>query len=330
MNKNKLIFGEEYALETTNIQLMASKISKIIPSLEYFEAIDKKENFYGRHHEINLNTLKLQAATTSPFRVSVSACDTNTLMIPISGNCTTTVDKKDFHWGAGSFAYCKPKTEGTSVSKEYRNFVLLNLSPQKFFEQASIMLHQNDISHLFDFDEPHLIPLDFHSISFENMFREIFRILDKNITTTNILEKSRFDEMIYRTIVVMFFPHYFYNNKDTNFKKIKISTSMIQLFKDLQSEYYFAHMNLSDLEQFFGLSTRNLQLTFKKQFSCTPIQFLRKEKMKYAHETIKRLKGQISVTEMALEMGFYNFSQFARYYKECFSESPFQTIKKVR
>ena len=328
-SSKRLIFGDKYASETTDVKFMTSKLSQIIPSIDSFDVLSGHEHFYGKTYGLNINSLKLQAGSTSPFRISVTDGDTNTLMIPLTGSCTTTVEKKDLTWSAGNFAYCKPKSEGTSITRENRNYVLIDICVEKFFEQANIMLNHHDTTKFFDFEKPSLIPLNYHHISFEYMFRQIFKVLDENITATTVLEKSRFDEMIYRTMVVMFFPHFFYNNEDADFKKIKISTSMIKLLKDLQSQYYFAHMNLSDLEQFFGLSTRNLQLVFKKQFACTPLHFLRKEKMMYAHKMLKESKGEVAITELALETGFYNFSQFSRYYREYFGELPRETKKKM-
>lgn len=121
----------------------------------------------------------------------------------------------------------------------------------------------------------------------------------------------------------------FYKEDSNNYKN-KISASTLKLINQLQHEDFFAFMSLSDLEDFLDLSTRNLQLLFKKNFQITPTQFLREQKIKYAKRLILESKGSLNVTQISTEIGFLNFSAFAKYYKEYHGVTPSQTIKNLK
>lgn len=325
----KLIFGDKYASSINNPNFLATQLSKIVPSLQYVDTYDKKYDFLGKSYTVNLNGLKICANYMSPTRISASNSDEYTLMIPLKGNCTTTVENKDFFWGEDSFAYCKPKCEGKSISEQNRNLILFDLSPKRFNQQAKIMLGKKYKESFFNFENPNLVPLKYNSISFDLIIKQLCKIIDENIDSLQKLEKTRFDEVIYRTLVMMFLPEKFFE-ENLNSRKPKISTSTLNLVKELEHENYFSFMTLSDLEKFFDLSTRNLQLIFKKHFEITPTQFLREQKLKYAKKLILDSHGTLNVTNIAIETGFVNFSQFAKYYKEFHGVLPSQTIKKLK
>lgn len=189
------------------------------------------------------------------------------------------------------------------------------------------MLGEKDKDIFHNFENPSLIPLSYHKISFDLMIKQLCNILDVHINNIQNLEKTKFDELIYRTLVMMFLPQNFYDENMNKQQKNKISPSIIKLIKELENEDYFAFMTLSDLENFLDLSTRNLQLLFKKNFGMTPIQFLREQKLKYAKRLIIESNGNLNVTQISTEVGFLNFSTFAKYYKEYHGFLPSQSIK---
>lgn len=323
---NKLVFADEYATISYNPNFLANQLSKIVPSLQYLEPTHKKDKFLAKTYNITINSLKICDSFMSPTRIASTNSNDYTLMVPIKGRCVTTVENKDYEWSEKTYAYFKPKCEGKSVSTNNRNVILFDIIPEEFNKHAKIMLNEKVKQNLFDFENPHLILLNSFGISFNTIILQLCKIIGANLHSIQDLEKSRFDEVIYRLLVMMFFPKKFFIDekiKHTN----KISTSMLKLVKELQHENYFSVMTLSDLEQFLDLSTRNLQLFFKKHFNITPTQFLREQKLKYAKQLLIKSKGELSITQIALETGFFNFTQFTKYYIEYHGVLPSETKK---
>ncbi len=85
-----------------------------------------------------------------------------------------------------------------------------------------------------------------------------------------------------------------------------------------------AGLTLSDLETFSGLSARSLQLAFKKQLGCGPMQWLTAQKLHKIHAKLICADGIESVTSLAVAY-FANLGDFARYYRRQFGELPSQT-----
>lgn len=189
----KLIFGDRYASSSNNPNFLATQLSKIVPSLQYVDSYDKKHDFLGKSYSVNLNGLKICANYMSPTRISASNSNEYTLMVPLKGHCTTTVENKDFFWGEDSFAYCKPKCEGKSVSTQNRNLILFDLSPEKFNQQARIMLGEKYKDNFFNFENPSLIPLKYKGIAFDVIIKQLCKIIDSHIDSLQNLEKTRFD-----------------------------------------------------------------------------------------------------------------------------------------
>ena len=188
------------------------------------------------------------------------------------------------------------------------------------------MLGEENKENFYDFEKPNLIPLNYHGTSFDTIIKQICKIIDINLNCIENLKKGKFDELIYRTLVIMFLPEKFYNKKE----KDNNSISILKLVKELQNEDYFCFMTLSDLESFLNLSTRSLQLFFKKNFQMTPTQFLREQKLRYTKKIIIESDGIMNISKIAAEVGFFNFSQFAKYYKEYHGVSPSQTKKSLK
>lgn len=331
LNYNKeLIFGEKYASISNNINFVASQISKIVPSLKYIDPVGSSYDFLGKNYSVNLNGLRLSANYISPTQVYAQESNEYTFMFPIKGSCSVTVENKNYIWSENNFAYFKPKCEGKSISKSGKNSLFIDLSPERFNEQARIMLGEKEKKVFFNFEKPHLIPIKHGNLSFDLIIKQLSKIIDSNINSIQKLEKIKFDEIIYRTLIIMFLAEYFFKDRIESSKKVKISTSTLTLVKELQHEHYFSFMSLSDLENFLGLSTRNLQLVFKKFFDITPIQFLREQKLKYAKKMILESRNTLNISKIANEVGFVNFSSFAKYYKEYHHELPSQSLKALK
>lgn len=323
--KNELIFGDRLASISDNSNSLAYKLSEIVPSLQYLEAIGDKKEFLGKTYSVKINNLKICSHFMTPSKVAAKDSDEYTLMIPISGICKTTVENKDFIWKEKTFAYCKPRCEGMSISLENRSLILIDISPQKFNEQAKIMLGENERNSFYNFENPSLVALNYHGITFDVMMKQICKMIDSHLETIQSLEKAKLDELVYRTLVMMFLPQNFYNENINQQPKNRISTSTIKLIKEFENENYFSFMTLSDLEKFLDLSTRNLQLLFQKNFGLTPTQFLREQKLKYSRKVLLESEGLTNITQVATEMGFLNFSQFSKYYKEYHGVLPSET-----
>ncbi|MEO0338911.1 MAG: AraC family transcriptional regulator, partial [Bacteroidota bacterium] len=81
------------------------------------------------------------------------------------------------------------------------------------------------------------------------------------------------------------------------------------------------------LEEFAHLSGRSLSTfkrDFKKTFSMTPAQWLKKRRLEHARLLLKKTKRK--PTEVYLSVGFEDYSHFSRAFKGHFGQLPSEVI----
>lgn len=98
----------------------------------------------------------------------------------------------------------------------------------------------------------------------------------------------------------------------------------------------FIHANLTqsitaeDIASAAGTSLRNLQYAFREQFGCTPLDYLRHERMSYSHMELARGGGEETVASIATRAGFTHLSRFSRAFKQRYGYLPRDAVKKTR
>ncbi len=97
--------------------------------------------------------------------------------------------------------------------------------------------------------------------------------------------------------------------------------------------YAIAHaaqqVHVADLCEAAGVSERTLQYAFRELLGMTPMAFLKRLRL---HEVRKSLRAaspsSTTVTKEALRRGYWHFGDFSRAYKQCFGESPSDTLRR--
>jgi AraC-like DNA-binding protein len=88
-------------------------------------------------------------------------------------------------------------------------------------------------------------------------------------------------------------------------------------------------LSVSDLCRVTGVSERTLEYAFRDIVGLTPVAYLIRLRLHRVREGL--LAGShatTTVTAEALNWGFWHFGEFSRAYKECFGESPSDTLRK--
>ncbi|MDD2830149.1 MAG: helix-turn-helix domain-containing protein [Sulfuricurvum sp.] len=324
-----LIFGNNEAVYHSDSKIYSHQIAKVVPSLQQFSALGNPKNFESKTFFLKLNQLRLIASVATPVFVDTTDFKEINLMIPFVGDNDTLLDAKVYHWQQNGYAILMPNIARSGTSST-RSLLTVDLNPQIIFQTAVSMLgFQNVTMNDLRLYEPRLIPLTYGDISFDLMVRKLCHYIDFVRTTPDMLENLRIDEQFYRLIVMMLIPHKFFTNLTPQTITHYDGRSIVQTLMDYVHETDYQFRTIGDLERFTGLSTRSLQIAFQKQLGITPTQWLRKQNFLNAKRMFETGQG-VSVTQVAIECGYTNFSLFAKYYKELFDELPSQTLKNIR
>lgn len=93
-----------------------------------------------------------------------------------------------------------------------------------------------------------------------------------------------------------------------------------------------AHLNLTltDLEEQTHYSGRHLQNLFKEKFDCTPMQFVRKQRLSAAMERLQMAKDGDTVTYISRECGYAYTSNFTTDFHREFGVTPSVVLRASR
>lgn len=86
-------------------------------------------------------------------------------------------------------------------------------------------------------------------------------------------------------------------------------------------------LTINDLAEFAGVSARTLFTGFSRYRNTTPMRYLKEVRLQYVYEELRNaVRGQHSVTDIALKWGFSHLGHFGTDYKRRFGESPSATL----
>jgi len=88
-------------------------------------------------------------------------------------------------------------------------------------------------------------------------------------------------------------------------------------------------LTLTDIAAVAGTSVRSLTRVFRNRYGTSPLQFIRGRRL----EAVRRKllvadPGPTTVTDVAMDFGFWHLGRFSASYREAFGESPSATLKR--
>lgn len=88
-------------------------------------------------------------------------------------------------------------------------------------------------------------------------------------------------------------------------------------------------LSVETFAEFAGVSTRAVQSAFQRFRGCSPTQFLCRVRLEEARRQLESPQAGVSVTQIALNHGFFHLGRFAKMYRERFGERPNDTLRRA-
>jgi transcriptional regulator GlxA family with amidase domain len=74
---------------------------------------------------------------------------------------------------------------------------------------------------------------------------------------------------------------------------------------------------------------RSLQLVFRAKLDCSPVQYVRNERLKLAHYLLKTAPDGAQVSQIACDVGLPHLGRFSVAYRHKFGQSPSATLSQA-
>lgn len=106
------------------------------------------------------------------------------------------------------------------------------------------------------------------------------------------------------------------------------SPAILKRALSLINEQFGQDISLLDISAFAGTTPRNLQILFKRELGCTPMEKLRDVRLNFARHLLVSSGKHQSVADIAEKSGHRHAGRFSLAYKACFGESPKETQRR--
>lgn len=317
-----LPFCNDQADLTTDVARFAEKLSSVCTSLNECSAIGNPAEFFTKSVVLQINGMTLVATANSAGILDVGSGKDTTLMIPFSGRNISRVGTTNFEWQAHQCAMFISSVgrRGTSGT---RSSLLVDIDRQRWQDTARAMLGGTAATPIdFQLNDACTLPLRTPWNDFDGIFRQLARMIDNVHGDTVLLGHLGVDEMFYRAMVLLFRPDLFAAPPAGRSHPRRELDSLCDHIRANLGE----RITLSDLERIAGLSARSLQYAFRERFGCTPMQWVREERLLKARHYLQNLRDGESIADIAVSLCFMNQGGFSSYYRRRFGELPSDTV----
>jgi AraC-like DNA-binding protein len=286
------------------------------------------EKFHYKISTINVNGLKLASLSMSPFRFEVEKSEGIVLIIPFVGRGNIEAAGSAYEWQGSELALLLPGC-AYSGTCTLSSVLMININPVRLGIAAAQMQSSNvDAALTNDMSEIRKINLNAHRLSFDKIFQQLCAVIEQMTDYPELLGKSGIDESFYRVLALALQPEILGKVPDT--AKIR---KYARRKLDRTCHYIKAHIvqqfSLSNLDHISGMSRRSLHYEFQERYRCTPMQWVRAERLHQAHNKLSRAIPSTTVTSVALACGFSTPESFSNHYKKKYGESPANVLKRV-
>jgi AraC-like DNA-binding protein len=322
--QDSLLFGEKDAAIETNCKVFRDRMNLLSPGLNAYDPIGNPSDFSSKIYSLKLQSLTAVAVSMSPSYVDRSETRSATLKVPLTGEFTCTLDGRYFRSAAGLDSMYFPQGSGrVRGSGGTCSQVSFQFEPRVLEQTARSMLGLAENAALdLQLEVPRVALLSVADQPFGPVLQHIGALIDLYQRDARMLTQLGLQDMLYRHIAVVLRPEAFLPQAKQ--PRSKPSATRLAQLCDYMRAHLDAGLTLTDLEAFSGLSSRSLQLTFKKHLGRTPMQWMTEQKLHAIRAKLLRADADESVTALAGAY-FPNLGDFARYYRLQFGELPTQT-----
>lgn len=98
--------------------------------------------------------------------------------------------------------------------------------------------------------------------------------------------------------------------------------------KEYMQEHLTESMDVNQLAEVTGISSRTLYKAFQKYCNTSPIAWLKHQKAQAIQKDLLAAQPGETVTDITMRWGVYNLGKFAAYYRDVFGELPSETMRR--
>lgn len=324
-----LSFGESRKHAGSSTADLRQELKFIGLEMTVDASASNRSQFSYKIATINLNGLKLAALSTTPYSFEIKKSDEVLLIIPFVGRSKIETADESYEWQGSDVALLVPGGATYSCVASLSSILMISIDPVRLDLSANTM-HSGGIKVDWknEFSSVRKISMLVHNLLIDKIFQQLCALIDLLDDNPEFLGKSALDESFYRTIAFALLPEVLGKVVDTNEKRKYARRKLDSLCQYIKTHIGRA-FTLADLDHISGMSRRSLHYEFQKRYLCSPMNWIRTERLRQAHHKISRAIPSTTVTSVAIACGFSSPVTFASHYKKQYGEHPAAGLNRV-
>lgn len=319
-----LMFGHMQAKVDLDVLEMQSTVNSLTNWVSEFDTLTDPKGFEHRISAMNSSGVRMITVASTPTVMKVNDPE-YTIAIPMVGSFKSWVRGQPFEVGQDNQGIFYPignrHTEGGNKS-----VLLISISPEKLKKTIVSLLGEGKEC-LIRLDEPRLVQLTLGKINLKKMAIQLCGFLNQSGLDASMVQTFGIDEAISRLFLSMLEPSLLL--PQDHLSAIEADQTSLNLVCEYIDANLDQPLHMEVLETVSGLSARSLQNYFKQRFQCSPTTWIATRRMQRAHQLLSNADAHTSVSKVALECGYSNFSLFAKRYSELHNELPSKTLRRA-
>jgi len=327
-----LPFGNDSAeVETSTKSIYESVGTALAGGFDIFP-ITEDRSLFQRSTAITIGEIKLAANAGTPMCLRRKEVPYKVFKMPIFGIALHTIKNNPHRLveQAGKHAIFHSGEEREFISTPGYGVVTTSINELRLITTMNTMLGRSSPSYTstLNLNQDREVPLQVGGNSFDQLFTQHFASIKAFEKRPDMLARLGLEDSFYRCFVMLLSPELFFGEEAISRKRVLRSRNQLDVACDYIQANLDGVLTLSDIESISGMSARNLQYAFAKRFGCTPMQWVREQRLNLAHYRLIHAEIGDTVTYVATSCGFTKLGEFAQHYCKRFHELPSETLKK--
>jgi len=323
-----LPFGDRTSITDDAAQNIVQKLRFVDPGIHACVSLAPDEFSIHRTSALSIRSTRILATATTPLRICSEQSSTYRLIIPFVGKINLVADSLTLNCQAGMTAAFIPPVSLVAETT-LASFMTINVDCTRLEQVTRTMLGVYSPSPFgLALNVPRTLSLQVGRVSFEIMFRLLAITLDQFSYEPELLDITGLEDCFYRHIAMLLEPNLFLKQVHSKTNPA-FSRRKIDRVCDYAVSRLHQTITLTELEHIGRMSKRSLHYAFQSRFGCTPLQWVRQERLMLARSQIHNAKNSSSITSIAISCGFNKPARFADYYNRHFGELPSVTLARV-
>lgn len=312
-------------LKTRSLSVAQEYLREVVRTREI--EVDNDAGFLFEHYKFPIGQLAVSLLIVrceSGFRIIKRAPNSSYLFeFPLHGECHFRGPGIDVRPGPGDVYAVLPSSTALEAWGPEMRKLMVEVTEQHF-ERASAA-EGGEVS-----GSAPIVPVMAKDLGVAQWLQHMIGLnLQYEDQENSLLGNARVGSQLERTLLSMLFAIIENNNMRQGGRYGAVVPYYVRRAEAFIKSHYVDQLTIEEMADAAYIGARSLYYGFKQALGTTPMAYLRQVRLAHARRYLEAAaESGRSVADIAVEVGFVNFSHFSKLYRQHFGESPTDTVRK--